>query len=144
MQRYLLDTNAIIYLIGGRLDAPLPSGQYSFSVISEIELLSFPGLSAEDDQKITELLTGQDGSYLAEFLLEKGYIVHGIKRRASSFNTQRVDHIYQDPHVNNAHFKLHYGDLSDTSNLVRIVQETQPDDIYNLGAQSHVAKMYAY
>jgi len=90
MQRYLLDTNAIIYLIGGRLDAPLPSGQYSFSVISEIELLSFPGLSAEDDQKITELLTGQDGSYLAEFLLEKGYIVHGIKRRASSFNTQRV------------------------------------------------------
>ena len=84
-------------------------------------------------------ITGQDGSYLAEFLLEKGYIVHGIKRRASSFNTQRVDHIYQDPHVNNAHFRLHYGDLSDTSNLVRIVQETQPDEIYNLGAQSHVA-----
>src|SRR5450830_298835 len=84
-------------------------------------------------------ITGQDGSYLAEFLLEKGYIVHGIKRRASSFNTQRVDHIYQDPHVNNAHFKVHYGDLSDTSNLVRIVQETQPDEIYNLGAQSHVA-----
>jgi GDPmannose 4,6-dehydratase len=72
-------------------------------------------------------------------LLEKGYIVHGIKRRASSFNTQRVDHIYQDPHVDNAKFKLHYGDLSDTSNLVRIVQETQPDEIYNLGAQSHVA-----
>jgi GDPmannose 4,6-dehydratase len=84
-------------------------------------------------------ITGQDGSYLAEFLLEKGYIVHGIKRRASSFNTQRVDHIYQDPHVENARFKLHYGDLSDTSNLVRIVQETQPDEIYNLGAQSHVA-----
>ncbi len=84
-------------------------------------------------------ITGQDGSYLAEFLLEKGYIVHGIKRRASSFNTQRVDHIYQDPHVNNAHFNLHYGDLSDTSNLVRIIQETQPDEIYNLGAQSHVA-----
>ena len=84
-------------------------------------------------------ITGQDGSYLAEFLLEKGYIVHGIKRRASSFNTQRVDHIYQDPHVDNAHFKLHYGDLSDTSNLIRIVQETQPDEIYNLGAQSHVA-----
>ena len=84
-------------------------------------------------------ITGQDGSYLAEFLLEKGYIVHGIKRRASSFNTQRVDHIYQDPHVDNAKFKLHYGDLSDTSNLVRIVQETQPDEIYNLGAQSHVA-----
>jgi GDPmannose 4,6-dehydratase len=84
-------------------------------------------------------ITGQDGSYLAEFLLEKGYIVHGIKRRASSFNTQRVDHIYQDPHVNNANFRLHYGDLSDTSNLIRIVQETQPDEIYNLGAQSHVA-----
>ena len=84
-------------------------------------------------------ITGQDGSYLAEFLLEKGYIVHGIKRRASSFNTQRVDHIYQDPHIANANFKLHYGDLTDTSNLVRIVQETQPDEIYNLGAQSHVA-----
>ncbi len=84
-------------------------------------------------------VTGQDGSYLAEFLLEKGYVVHGIKRRASSFNTQRVDHIYQDPHVDNARFKLHYGDLSDTSNLVRIIQETQPDEIYNLGAQSHVA-----
>ena len=84
-------------------------------------------------------ITGQDGSYLAEFLLEKGYIVHGIKRRASSFNTQRLDHIYQDPHIENAHFKLHYGDLSDTSNLVRIIQETQPDEIYNLGAQSHVA-----
>ena len=84
-------------------------------------------------------ITGQDGSYLAEFLLEKGYIVHGIKRRASSFNTQRVDHIYQDPHVSNASFKLHYGDLSDSSNLTRIIQETQPDEIYNLGAQSHVA-----
>lgn len=84
-------------------------------------------------------ITGQDGSYLAELLLEKGYVVHGIKRRASSFNTQRVDHIYQDPHVDNANFKLHYGDLSDTSNLIRIVQETQPDEIYNLGAQSHVA-----
>ncbi len=84
-------------------------------------------------------ITGQDGSYLAEFLLEKGYTVHGIKRRASLFNTQRVDHIYQDPHVDNAHFKLHYGDLSDTSNLIRIIQETQPDEIYNLGAMSHVA-----
>jgi GDPmannose 4,6-dehydratase len=84
-------------------------------------------------------ITGQDGSYLAEFLLEKGYVVHGIKRRSSSFNTQRIDHIYQDPHVDNANFKLHYGDLSDTSNLVRIIQETQPDEIYNLGAQSHVA-----
>ncbi len=84
-------------------------------------------------------ITGQDGSYLAEFLLEKGYLVHGIKRRASSLNTQRIDHIYQDPHIENSHFKLHYGDLSDTSNLIRIVQETQPDEIYNLGAQSHVA-----
>ncbi len=84
-------------------------------------------------------VTGQDGSYLAELLLEKGYVVHGIKRRASLFNTQRVDHIYQDPHIKDAHFNLHYGDLSDTSNLVRIVQETQPDEIYNLGAQSHVA-----
>jgi GDPmannose 4,6-dehydratase len=84
-------------------------------------------------------ITGQDGSYLAEFLLEKGYMVHGIKRRASSLNTQRIDHIYQDPHIENANLKLHYGDLSDTSNLIRIVQETQPDEIYNLGAQSHVA-----
>ena len=84
-------------------------------------------------------ITGQDGSYLAEFLLEKGYIVHGIKRRSSTFNTDRVNHIYQDPHTENARFKLHYGDLTDTSNLIRIVQETQPDEIYNLGAQSHVA-----
>ena len=84
-------------------------------------------------------VTGQDGSYLAELLLEKGYIVHGIKRRSSQFNTQRVDHIYQDPHIDDARFHLHYGDLSDTSNLIRIVQETQPDEIYNLGAQSHVA-----
>lgn len=84
-------------------------------------------------------ITGQDGSYLAEFLLEKGYEVHGIKRRASLFNTQRVDHIYQDPHIDNARFRLHYGDLSDSSNLIRIVQEVQPDEIYNLGAQSHVA-----
>lgn len=84
-------------------------------------------------------ITGQDGSYLAEFLLEKGYLVHGIKRRASSFNTDRIDHIFQDPHVSNARIKLHYGDLSDSSNLIRIVQETQPDEIYNLGAQSHVA-----
>ena len=84
-------------------------------------------------------ITGQDGSYLAEFLLEKGYTVHGIKRRASSFNTARVDHLYQDPHIENARFKLHYGDLSDSSNLTRIIQQTQPDEIYNLGAQSHVA-----
>jgi len=84
-------------------------------------------------------ITGQDGSYLAELLLEKGYIVHGIKRRSSQFNTQRVDHIYQDPHERNARFHLHYGDLSDATNLIRIVQQTQPDEIYNLGAQSHVA-----
>ncbi|MFI3156947.1 MAG: GDP-mannose 4,6-dehydratase [Methylococcaceae bacterium] len=84
-------------------------------------------------------ITGQDGSYLAEFLLEKGYEVHGIKRRASSFNTQRVDHIYEDPHVDNQHFILHYGDLTDSSNLTRIIQQVQPDEVYNLGAQSHVA-----
>lgn len=84
-------------------------------------------------------ITGQDGSYLAEFLLEKGYEVHGIKRRASSFNTQRVDHIYQDPHTDNKNFILHYGDLTDSSNLTRILQEVQPDEVYNLGAQSHVA-----
>jgi GDPmannose 4,6-dehydratase len=84
-------------------------------------------------------ITGQDGSYLAEFLLDKGYVVHGIKRRSSLFNTHRIDHIYQDPHIDNARFRLHYGDLSDTSNLVRIIQETRPDEIYNLGAMSHVA-----
>ena len=96
-------------------------------------------MSSQKKVALISGITGQDGSYLAEFLLEKGYIVHGIKRRASLFNTQRVDHIYQDLHVENANFKLHYGDLTDTSNLVRIVQETQPDEIYNLGAQSHVA-----
>ncbi|WP_422000956.1 GDP-mannose 4,6-dehydratase [Roseovarius mucosus] len=84
-------------------------------------------------------VTGQDGSYLAEFLLEKGYEVHGIKRRASLFNTQRVDHIYQDPHGGRQNFKLHYGDLTDSSNLTRILSEVQPDEVYNLGAQSHVA-----
>jgi GDPmannose 4,6-dehydratase len=84
-------------------------------------------------------ITGQDGSYLAEFLLEKGYVVHGIKRRASLFNTDRVDHIYQDPHTSNRNFVLHYGDLTDSTNIIRIVQQTQPDEIYNLGAQSHVA-----
>jgi GDPmannose 4,6-dehydratase len=84
-------------------------------------------------------ITGQDGSYLAEFLLEKGYEVHGIKRRASLFNTERVDHIYQDPHERNKRFHLHYGDLSDSSNLTRILQEVRPDEVYNLGAQSHVA-----
>ena len=84
-------------------------------------------------------VTGQDGSYLAEFLLKKGYEVHGLKRRASSFNTGRIDHIYQDPHVENQNFVLHYGDLTDTSNLTRILREVEPDEVYNLGAQSHVA-----
>lgn len=84
-------------------------------------------------------ITGQDGSYLAELLLEKGYEVHGIKRRASSFNTQRIDHLYQDPHIEHARLKLHYGDLTDSSNLTRILSEVMPDEVYNLGAQSHVA-----
>lgn len=93
------------------------------------------------DKKVALItgITGQDGSYLAEFLLEKGYEVHGIKRRASSFNTQRVDHIYEDPHLDNQRFILHYGDLTDSSNLTRILQEVQPTEVYNLGAQSHVA-----
>ncbi len=84
-------------------------------------------------------VTGQDGAYLAEFLLRKGYLVHGIKRRSSSFNTDRIDHLYQDPHVDNKNFVLHYGDLTDSTNLIRIIQETQPDEIYNLAAMSHVA-----
>ena len=84
-------------------------------------------------------ITGQDGAYLAEFLLKKGYVVHGIKRRASSFNTDRIDHLYQDPHVSDRNFMLHYGDLTDASNLIRIIQQVQPDEIYNLGAMSHVA-----
>ena len=84
-------------------------------------------------------ITGQDGSYLAEFLLNKNYIVHGIKRRASMFNTQRIDHLYKDPHLDDAKLFLHHGDLTDTSNITRIIQQTQPDEIYNLGAQSHVA-----
>ena len=84
-------------------------------------------------------ITGQDGSYLAELLLSKGYEVHGIKRRASSFNTQRIDHLYQDPHENEPNFYLHYGDLTDSTNLIRIIQQIRPDELYNLGAQSHVA-----
>ena len=83
-------------------------------------------------------VTGQDGALLAEFLLHKGYIVHGVKRRASSFNTQRVDHLYEDPHTADVRFHLHYGDMTDATNLIRLVQETQPDEIYNLAAQSHV------
>ena len=84
-------------------------------------------------------ITGQDGAYLAEFLLGKGYIVHGVKRRSSLFNTDRIDHLYQDPHVDNQNFILHYGDLTDSTNLIRIIQQTQPDEIYNLAAMSHVA-----
>ena len=83
-------------------------------------------------------ITGQDGAYLAEYLLKKGYIVHGIKRRSSSFNTDRIDHLYQDPHVENRNFFLHYGDLTDSLNITKIIQETQPDEIYNLAAMSHV------
>ena len=83
-------------------------------------------------------ITGQDGAYLAEFLLKKGYIVHGIKRRSSSFNTERINHLYVDPHERNVNFHLHYGDLTDSTNLIRIIQEVQPDEVYNLGAQSHV------
>jgi GDPmannose 4,6-dehydratase len=98
-------------------------------------------ISSTKDRKVALItgVTGQDGSYLAELLLDKGYEVHGIKRRASSFNTSRIDHIYQDQHQKNTRFKLHYGDLTDSSNLTRILQETQPDEVYNLGAQSHVA-----
>ena len=84
-------------------------------------------------------ITGQDGSYLAEMLLEKGYIVHGLKRRASSFNTARIDHLYRDPHAEGVRLFLHHGDLTDPSNLIRVIQQTQPDEIYNLAAQSHVA-----
>src|SRR5215469_1388258 len=83
-------------------------------------------------------LTGQDGAYLAELLLKKGYEVHGIKRRSSSFNTDRIDHLYQDPHESNIRFRLHFGDLTDSTNLIRIIQEVHPDEIYNLGAMSHV------
>src|ERR1700737_3286085 len=92
-----------------------------------------------DAQKVALItgVTGQDGAYLAEFLLKKGYVVHGIKRRASLFNTDRIDHLYQDPHVSNRHFVLHYGDLTDSTNLIRIIQQVQPDEIYNLAAKSH-------
>jgi GDPmannose 4,6-dehydratase len=104
---------------------------------------SSPRSAAAEDESLKKALitgvTGQDGSYLAEFLLSKGYEVHGIKRRASSFNTQRVDHIYEDPHVERQRFVLHYGDLTDSSNLTRILSQVQPDEVYNLGAQSHVA-----
>src|SRR5664280_3586211 len=88
-------------------------------------------------------ITGQDGAYLAELLLAKGYAVHGVKRRSSSFNTGRVEHLYEDPHTPDPHFVLHYGDMTDATNLIRIVQETQPDEIYNLAAQSHVQVSFA-
>src|SRR6202041_3167332 len=104
--------------------------------------LRFAFLSVEGELSKTALITGitgQDGAYLAEFLLAKGYDVHGVKRRASSFNTDRIDHLYQDPHEKNVRFELHYGDLTDSTNLIRIIQEVQPDEIYNLAAQSHVA-----
>lgn len=84
-------------------------------------------------------VTGQDGAYLSEFLLEKGYIVHGLKRRTSLFNTDRIDHLYQDPHIDNRNFILHYGDMTDSTNLTRLIQQIQPDEIYNLAAMSHVA-----
>ena len=96
-------------------------------------------MKVKSKKAIVTGVTGQDGSYLAELLLEKGYEVHGIKRRASSFNTQRIDHIYEDRHIENSNFKLHYGDLTDATNLTRIIRDVEPDEIYNLGAQSHVA-----
>ena len=106
-------------------------------------ILKFTNKMVNSGKKMKKALitgvTGQDGSYLAEFLLQKGYEVHGIKRRASSFNTQRIDHIFEDPHVEKARFKLHYGDLSDSSNLTRLISEIEPNEVYNLGAQSHVA-----
>ena len=83
-------------------------------------------------------VTGQDGAYLSEFLLEKGYVVHGLKRRSSSFNTRRIDHLYKDPHSENPRFILHYGDMTDSTNLIRLIKEIQPDEIYNLAAMSHV------
>src|ERR1700704_2161522 len=93
-----------------------------------------------DNNKVALItgITGQDGAYLAELLLNKDYTVHGIKRRSSSLNTERIDHLYRDPHEQNVNFRLHYGDLTDASNLIRIIQEVQPDEIYNLAAQSHV------
>ena len=96
-------------------------------------------MSADNKVALITGVTGQDGAYLAELLLSKGYSVHGIKRRASSFNTDRIDHLYRDPHETGRKFILHYGDLTDSTNLIRIIQEVQPDEIYNLAAQSHVA-----
>src|SRR5579872_4861764 len=103
-----------------------------------------PGAAGHSRQSMSKRalitgITGQDGAYLAEWLLDKGYEVHGLKRRASSFNTDRIDHLYQDPHASHVRFHLHYGDLTDSTNLIRIIQQVQPDEIYNLAAQSHVA-----
>src|SRR6185503_2870506 len=111
------------------------------SPIGRETLLASPGVPARDSSRKSALITGvtgQDGSYLAELLLEKNYIVHGVKRRASSFNTERIDNLYIDPHEGSPSFFLHYGDMTDATNIIRIVQETQPDEIYNLAAQSHV------
>jgi GDPmannose 4,6-dehydratase len=106
-----------------------------------VPFLSSPSLHPPTPAKTSLIagITGQDGSYLAELLLKKGYVVHGSKHRASSFNTTRIDHLYQDPHESDPRFVLHYGDLTDSTNLIRIIQQVQPDEIYNLGAQSHVA-----
>src|SRR3989337_1473061 len=108
-------------------------------IMQRSKLTNADGAPIERKKALIVGITGQDGSYLAEFLLEKGYEVHGIKRRSSLFNTGRLDHIYQDPHNPNPRLVLHYGDLTDTSNLTRIIAETMPDEIYNLGAQSHVS-----
>jgi len=120
---------------------PCPGLSISFPSLHSNDILSFPTewTCPMTKRALITGITGQDGSYLAELLLAKGYEVHGIKRRASLFNTQRVDHIYQDPHTDHARFNLHYGDLTDSSNLTRIISEVQPDEVYNLGAQSHVA-----
>lgn len=96
-------------------------------------------MSQENKVALITGITGQDGAYLAEFLLSKGYIVHGLKRRSSLFNTARVDHLYKDPHESDVRFFVHYGDMTDSTNLIRIIQQIQPDEIYNLAAQSHVA-----
>ncbi|MGB5966220.1 MAG: GDP-mannose 4,6-dehydratase, partial [Sulfurimonadaceae bacterium] len=102
---------------------------------------SKPKTQNSEQQKVALItgITGQDGSYLAEFLLKKGYEVHGVKRRSSLFNTDRIDHLYQDPHEKNVNLTLHFGDMTDSMNLTRIIQEVQPDEIYNLAAMSHVA-----
>ena len=125
---------------GGHAEQPRPL-HFGLSRMGKVSFRVCVTLKTASTMKTALItgVTGQDGAYLSELLLKKGYTVHGIKRRASLFNTDRVDHLYQDPHVDNQRFKLHYGDLTDSTNLIRIVQETQPDEIYNLGAMSHVA-----